>query len=713
METERRGSRMTDRLTPGTWVQLPNGRVVRIVERDETRGVLLAATPRGDPVEAALAVADARWKPLDDEGLLVRRVVDVAGLRHLAEQDPAGLVAAALLDLGPATASQLRGALSPEPIPESEFDAWWKRNQPRLREDQRIGLRARTYELGRSSLTRTTQDRQLIRRVPGSDRAALDGAILARARSLILAGDPLDHEDRALVLAVAKTYEQQDLDPTDRVLAFDVAERLALTEWESGAEPLGSIILDVDLLRVRDRDTRTRILHWAVDYCARKRPRSDWVDAPLLESAGAIGGSFEADALGLASQAGAPAELVFRGRLGWGVPGADPADPPKYPADLDAYERRVARVATGPFPAAGEAIGLALGAARGLHWLRYSRAHEENYLRVMRRLAAVAWDAEISLADLIRRAIDGPVSQRGVDALIEVASREDRPSRKARVGELRSLLSEWFAAEPDVYLGALQRFSRQAGVDAVAWVTDIALAAIRRTNAPMLATMAFDLARERAWTDDAAAESARLAGTVASDHHGVAEGLSARGAEAAKDLLQGRTATVDVWLDASGWNAIVASIAETVGGLRSAVRDRDQQLSLLGSELERVNALLVTREAALWSSREAQGAAGREVATRQAAGLLRPVAAAIADSYESASLAALQQALDAVLRRNRITPIAEVGEIVEFDPSRHRWVGTGVATERGLVISPGYELRSEGSDDVVLVPARIVDPPAS
>jgi hypothetical protein len=117
-----------------------------------------------------------------------------------------------------------------------------------------------------------------------------------------------------------------------------------------------------------------------------------------------------------------------------------------------------------------------------------------------------------------------------------------------------------------------------------------------------------------------------------------------------------------------------------------------------------------SRSSSLVEARTTAGSASRQDASKLASGLLRPVALAVADSFEGNSLEALQDRLLAVLQRARINPILEVGEQTAFDPIRHQWVGEGTPEETVRAISPGFVARLEGEEDVVLVPARVVAP---
>jgi molecular chaperone GrpE (heat shock protein) len=97
-------------------------------------------------------------------------------------------------------------------------------------------------------------------------------------------------------------------------------------------------------------------------------------------------------------------------------------------------------------------------------------------------------------------------------------------------------------------------------------------------------------------------------------------------------------------------------------------------------------------------------------AQRIATSLYKPIAAALADSFEANSLVALQDALSAALARARIEPIAEPGTVVPFDPDLHSWVGAGYPGAMVRVLTPGFITRREEADVMVLALARVDDP---
>jgi hypothetical protein len=271
---------------------------------------------------------------------------------------------------------------------------------------------------------------------------------------------------------------------------------------------------------------------------------------------------------------------------------------------------------------------------------------------------------------------------------------------------------DWFKGDPDGYRTVLLDFATRAGSDPVGLVMQIARAEIAGTSAPRLAGTAFDMARATGRNDELAVESANLAGTIAADHPGAAEALEVRAAELIQNLLAENPDTSgSAWFSAKNWQALVLGVLESLRAARDQAETSRTAEAGLRSDIARLEQALQFREQALSATRTGQATEDRNTNQRVAANSLRPVVKALADSYESNSLPAIQDTLLSVLAQARIEPIGRRGAIVEFTPLRHRWVGEGSALDEALVISPGFLLRAEGTgDDIVLVPARVVDP---
>ena len=94
-------------------------------------------------------------------------------------------------------------------------------------------------------------------------------------------------------------------------------------------------------------------------------------------------------------------------------------------------------------------------------------------------------------------------------------------------------------------------------------------------------------------------------------------------------------------------------------------------------------------------------------ARRVGVNVVKPIARALDDSYESSSLEGLQDQLEVAMARLRVGHIAEPGDEIAFDPDRHEWVGDGYPPETVRVLSPGFVASGEDEDELVLSFARV------
>ena len=159
-------------------------------------------------------------------------------------------------------------------------------------------------------------------------------------------------------------------------------------------------------------------------------------------------------------------------------------------------------------------------------------------------------------------------------------------------------------------------------------------------------------------------------------------------------------------LEERSWRRLVARAHQLI---EEAARERDGAVADAAVAEKRVadlTAALERRRQALEESRTTAQASSAGDALRVAANVLKPVSRALADSFESGSLTTLQDQLAAMLARARIRPFANAGDIVEFDPLRHVWVGSGSPPNR-VVVAPGYATEMEGGGELVLTPARV------
>jgi hypothetical protein len=694
---------------------LPEGGVAQIVEMDETSKLVLATTPDGREIDRPLSFVEARWKPIGASSILVRRATDSVGVMRQAGDDPVGLIVAAIEDHGGrASLADIRLTLTPTPFSIEEFERWWKNAQRRLADDGRVDVsyaRDGEYRLGSALGRRSSAEDS-----PFSDEVRLgrrlaNGRLMARARALTSERREVAPEDRRLVQQEAELYRTADLDPTDRYLSFELAIRIGSAKPHEAGAALGDDLLQVDLTRVRDKASRALALQlarsWPETSADATQARAGSLARPLLASAATADEALEAPALALAELIGAPSDLVFAGRMGWGIPGAPESGQVKYPDELQAVERRVTR--WDPLDRIADRIerrATAAGALDALQVLQPTEAHHILFRRVMDRLARIAWQAGAnheSIALIGSRR--GSLRPEAVSALLRTATTDALPG-------LRDAVKDWYRSDPERFRAVLLDFAERAQVDPVSVVLEGAHDEIRETTAPRLAAAAFDLAISRKSDDAVVATSANLAGTIAPDHSGVDTALARRSSELAEALLAERELPGgDAWFKGDDWKRLVVGVQEQLSVARSAARADRQEAARLADELQRVQRALELRAEALSSARAEQATGDRTSSQRVAANALRPVVKVLADSFEANSLAAVQESLTATLGRAGIRPIGAVDEVVAFDPRVHRWVGQGVAQDRGLVVSPGFALREEGTEDVVLVPARVVAPP--
>jgi hypothetical protein len=701
------------KLAEGTWVKLTGGGIAKIVEVDPEKGVVLAETPDGEPVDRPLAYAEARWQPIGEADLRVQRILDPVRIKRLVGDDPVALVVDVINQAGGAArVADVRAALTPQPIAVDDFELWWKNVQRRLAGDVRVeasNARDGLYRVASALGSRATPLGDPVSDERRGGRLLADARHLLRARALVGDASAAAREHRRFIEQEAGLFRLTELDPTDRLLSFDLAARANLESAEGASEALGEDLLQVDLTRIRDKATRRKALVWAARFAesvdSEARAGLAAHARPILASSGAIGDEFEASALELARTLESTGDVVSEGRLGWAVPGSEEAGKPKYPDDLDAFEKRLGRwAATGG--ASAEKGSTIAGAVDALQVLHDSNTHHQQWQRLMERLAALVWES-LPMADaiLLLRTRHRRLRPAAAAALVRVAGRSSLPL-------FQPLLTNWFKESPEAYRSVLLDLAGRTGADPIGLIANIARGEISATRAPALAAMAFDMARADGRTDEVGVAVANLAGTIAEDTPGVREALTERASDITRGLLAEDSPTPgQAWFGAREWKALADSVLRKLRDEREAADAAKADAAAARAQVARLEQSLQLREQALSSSRTDIAANERGASQRVATNSLRPVVTALADSFEANSLAGLQARLIALMARVRIEPIANVGEVVSFDPTRHRWVGDGVALDRALVLSPGFLQRGEGADsDIVLVPARVVGP---
>ncbi len=691
-------------LAAGDWVLLPSGVVAHVTGlRDAPAGaVACAETEDGRTIETPLVHAELRWRRVPEDGLAVRRALDRTSLVASATNDPVGLVVAALRDAeaGQATVAELKRALTPWPIEGADFERWWKRVQPRLEGDARLDTsraRERRYGLLRDGAAAPSRHRELISGEARGGRRLADAPVLLEARKRAKhhrAGD-----ERAELEGIARLAERRDLDPTDRFLAAELGVQIALWPAPAAVELLGDDARAVDLTRIREKASRDAALAWASQRAATTGVPLSATDV-VVQSAVALGNPW-AGHVAERIESGAP---LLEWTLGFGIPGSPESGPPKYPADLETYGRRV-RAAAQLLATAepGEAAALGRGAFRALRDLPPSGAHARRRRRLLEDVARLFWTAwrRQRAAERARALAGLELPDESWVVVIEAAPRE-------ALADLRTAFEDAYATGFASLTPAVRTLAERLAIDPGAFAVAVARKAIARTPATRLALEAVRLASSTAIR----ADSVTLAGTLAPQDRDVEREIerSARGAAAA--LLDGKV-EIDgpVLFTPRSWRDFAAQIAREVVAAEDAARAAGAERDTAVAELERVRAYANERQEELRQLRAQAGSQAQDNVYRVAANLLRPVASAVAGSYEESDLGALRDRLLAILERARIEELMAVGERQPFDPARHRWAGEGDPTEWVRALSPAFGTRGEGDDGVVLVQARVVAAP--
>jgi len=117
------------RYTTGNVIYHRGGWGEGVVERvSPDRAELAVRFATGRTMELPLETALDSFKPLDPDDLRAMRLVDLEGLRRLAETAPSQLIRkAAKVMRGRITSTQLKEALSPSVVPTSKWATFWKR----------------------------------------------------------------------------------------------------------------------------------------------------------------------------------------------------------------------------------------------------------------------------------------------------------------------------------------------------------------------------------------------------------------------------------------------------------------------------------------------------------------------------------------------------------------------------------------------------------
>ena len=695
-------------LTAGDWVELNDGGVARVIEIDAELGTVLAERlPGGSVVERPLSFAAIRWNPLSPEGLKVRRAVDPASLRELASKHPIDVVVAALVDGdGQTTSEQLRAQIVPDPVADDSWERWWRRLQPKLEDDPRIDAsrsREKRYRLLRDGEKPIATYRPALQVEERLGRILADAPQLREARKAARENRPLSTDELALVQIETEIASNPRVDPTDRFMAAELAVWTDRMSADEAKALLGADVVAIDLLRVPQNELRDRAIEWACGYLG-DLTDSRASNLVTLVSAVAAGPPWAGQALRFASGSHVASRRVAEGFLGWAVPGADETGPAKFPDDLETLERRIER-AQGALQtlSPSEAAGFFLGALRALDVLPDANTHAKYRERLFADTARLAWQARKRTAPASPPRLDerGDLRPEAMRVLIETSARDD-------IAALEPAVRAAFRKRPNEYASVFELMARSNGQDPAVKAMEVIRDVASASGLRPLAAHAF--AWGAANNSAALGEIASLAGTIAPDDQGVRLRLDQIAREHAEAALAGEVMGGAVWFSGQSWAKFGGSLLQRIDDALSRERLALGERERLTAEIASLESAASQLSDALKAAREGAGTAGRESAVRMASSVLKPVAMAVADSYEGQSLEALQDALLAVLARARMRPIGAVGAIQPYDPERHLWVGAGQPTTEVQLISPGFAGRGEEDRDITLVPARCIAP---
>jgi hypothetical protein len=690
-------------LEVGAWVLLHDGRAARIARLVEGPAgqMVEAETADGQVVDRPESYALARWRVIDEDGLAVRLALDPEGVRSDFVSKPVEVVVAALRDLGrEVNQAELKDALTHDLIPEREFTVWWKRVQPLLSSDERVdaGLaRVRRYRLLPPGSAQTGKAMPRVTAELRNGRKLADAPQLKHAREQA-SNDPTAAADDARSEAVLA--ERENLDPTDRFMAAELGVWIRLWDDHRSIDLLGPDLGHVDLLRISQYKSRSTALDWYAKWLRAQTEPTPTPEVPeILQSASVLGPPWSDVAGALATRLGIERQDFVAAALTWSMPGSAEAGTAKMPADLLTYDRRLERVQA--LATSGDETdkrGFARGALAALQGFPLIDSTHASVGQVLRNLvkcwlsARRAGPSETNLADL------AALPAASMTAVLQIAP-------DGFLSVMRPALEQAYVKDPQAYRVPVEVLAARRKIDPGSIALAAARRAIRQGNGPALVAQALALAKEEVIR----VESANLAVAVSADDRQALAVLNEAADGAAAGLLEGSIESAPALsFMQSTWRRFATAMLAELERARASERLALLKLAELEAEVQRLRALEEQRRVALTEARADAGAQGRASASALAAGALRPVAAALADSYEAKSLEALRDRLEAVVLRAGISVVIRSGEVVAFDPTRQRWVGEGDPPETVMALSPALVLRGEGSDEVLVVPARVV-----
>ncbi len=626
-------------LSVGDWVLLPEGLVAEVTDISGEPAQVRASAAVGGTIIRPLVNAELRWRPLPEDGLRVRMALDPDGVRAQAENDPVAIVVAALRDDGgAASTAEVRDSAAIVFPEASDLRRWWKRTQPKLDDDLRVDASdslQRRYRLlapGGKQIDRVRPRRSGTLR---NSLELLDGPTLLRARQTASSPAGLDDEARADLMVEAHLAADPSVDSTDRFLAGEVG--LLVGEWSEDqlGRTMGEAVLDVDVMRVRDKASRERARSLAAAYLDAVPDLVPAGKVPVLASSAARGETSGAAAQHIAARLGIGATVVAGWGISWSAPGSVEAGAIDYPVDLQRYQRRLRQMLEGAAADAstqvGEYLTECLDALASIAGLAQKGDEWERTLAVV---ADAFWKAGIGRSIEVRSAVRAaaPMHEAAWFALVAGAPTQG-------LATMRQPLEQAYVASGRV-LPAIREFCERSAIDEAAMLLWIARDLGRTTR---LREIVVDAMQVTDADSTAHSDSVSLAGTVWPDHPDVIRELQLQDDAARRAIVAGDAArTTALLLTAGGWRAMVRELHELATSATSARDDALARRDTAEAKVIELEAALERRREAVQQVKTDQTREQTSNTSRLGISLFKPVAIALADSLESQSLAALQ-----------------------------------------------------------------------
>lgn len=701
----------------GRWAQMPNGRLVRIIGVDGD--MVVAETTAGKTVDRPVTHVRARWTLLADDSLTVQAATTPQLLRQRAEAAPVDTVVDAIRELGgeaetPRIQDLLERTIGTWVGTGDAFKDWWRRVQQKLGDDPRIDD-SRSLERRYRLLAEGEPKRQPLRdRVSNEERG---GRRLAFAPLLKSARErarkkkpPLTDDERVELEREAALADLPGLDPTDRFMAAELGTWIGARPVAEAIAAVAEDLLLLDLLRIPHKASRDAALDWLSAWLDSHLEDWTWQGEgapPTLASAAALGETWGDAAVSLAVRTGVSRAALVEGAIAWAYPGSDESRPWKLPADYVPFVARLTRIERLVATADPEVlVGVERGALRAMRGLAASRTHLSKTQEVVGLLARLATGARRRLKTEAKApaAVVAELPPDRLEALLQVPSGGSGDWAQTYLLPVQAA----FERDPDAYAGAVRLIGTMIGEDPGAIAMRVTRKVAKRERIAALASVAADLAME----PKVRADGAALAGTADPDDARAIPVIAKIATSAGDALLAGETDAPGMLLfSPASWRAFAVRMHAQVQAADERERAAAAAMDDAARRVAESQAAADQARGALAGTRLTSESETRVSSARLAANILKPIAAALADSIEAPSLEALQDRLAAALDRARIEPILQPGEVRPFDPDVHRWVGDGEPTDLVTAVSPGFVAHLEGEDAIVLVPARVVAPP--